>query len=104
MGDERSKSIFDFILKGKDINSEEHPSQAEDEYQNDFDRFMFGKSRETVPKNSDHKKIENGFLGQIDLNAVLDHVDTLMTSARELKPIIGKVKPYLNHFIDKHKS
>jgi hypothetical protein len=97
MEDERRRDPFDFMMK------ENHSSQETG--QNDpFDHFMFGGSRDSRDHRGDTNSNGSGILGQIDLGEVLYHVDTLISSARELKPLFGKVKPLLDHFIDKNKS
>ncbi|WLR53850.1 hypothetical protein LC048_15190 [Mesobacillus subterraneus] len=61
------------------------------------------------PRNNEEASEQNGksdsplnqYLGKIDLDEVMHHVDTLITSARELKPLMGKVKPLFDHFIEK---
>lgn len=86
----------------KAIDFELRRNQQEEEFDH-FDRFMFGRSR-NEEENKDQSENDSPFskyLGQIDLDEVMSHVDTLVTSARELKPLLGKVKPLLDHLIEK---
>ena len=98
MEDERTRDRFDFMMK------EKHHSSQENSQYDPFDHFMFGGSRDSRDHSGDTNSNGSGILGQIDLGEVLYHVDTLISSARELKPLFGKVKPYLDNFIDKNKS
>ena len=102
MEDERARDLFGFKLKR---DSEEQRGQGDPH----FDQFMFGRSRDKEEKDTSEQSAKsdaplNKYLGQIDLDEVMYHVDTLITSARELKPLVGKVKPLFDHFIEKNKS
>ena len=103
MEDGRARDLFGFKLKRE---NEESSNQQEQEYTH-FDHFMFGRPRdkeETSEQSVNNDSPLNKYLGQIDLDEVMYHVDTLITSARELKPLVGKVKPLFDHFIEKNKS
>ncbi|MEH7442798.1 hypothetical protein V7201_10880 [Bacillus sp. JJ1122] len=104
MGDERTRDAFDFMLGGNSKNLRDQSIHEENESENDFRHFMFGNSTEEETKARDNKSTGSGLLNQIDLGEVLYHVDTLITSAKELKPLFGKVRPYFDHLIDKNKS
>jgi len=104
MGDERNRDAFDFMLGGNGKNLRDQSIHEESESDNDFRHFMFGNSTGEETKARDSKSTDSGFLNQIDLGEILFHVDTLITSAKELKPLFGKVRPYFNHLIDKNKS
>lgn len=74
--------------------SEEHP----------FDRMMFGPSRskqshptEPKPRTEDKSDI----LNQINLEEIMGHVDALMGSAKELKPMFNKIRPLIDQFLKK---
>jgi hypothetical protein len=98
--DELKRDIFGFRI----YDHHEDPSQEMNDYDDSFDRFMFGNTKESVVQNERKPSNESGLLDQIDLGEVLHHVDTLMTSAKELKPLIGKVRPFLDLIMDKNKS
>jgi hypothetical protein len=101
MEEDRTRDRFDFMMK------EKHHSSQENSQYDSFDHFMFGGSRgsgDSRDHSGDTDSNGSGILSQIDLGEVLYHVDTLISSARELKPLFGKVKPYLDNFIDKNKS
>jgi hypothetical protein len=101
--DERTRDLFGFKLRRE---NEESSEQLEQEY-DPFDHFMFGRSRkteETSEESVNNVSPLNKYLGQIDLDEVMYHVDTLITSARELKPLMGKVRPLFDQFIEKNKS
>lgn len=103
MEDERTRDLFGFKLRR---NNEESSSQREQEYDH-FDQFMFGRPRnteETSEQTVNNDSPLSKYLEQIDLDEVMNHVDALIKSARELKPLVGKVKPLFDQFIDKNKS
>lgn len=50
--------------------------------------------------NGINKSIEQ-FLQNVDYMEVMHHVDTLMTSTKELKPLLNKIKPVLENLISK---
>ncbi|MGA9228116.1 MAG: hypothetical protein WB217_17345 [Mesobacillus sp.] len=104
MGDERTRDAFDFMLGGNGKNLRNQSINKESESDIDFRHFMFGNSTGEETKAGESKSTGSGFLSQIDLGEVLHHVDTLITSAKELKPLFGKVRPYFDHLIDKNKS
>ncbi|MBT2686409.1 hypothetical protein [Bacillus sp. ISL-37] len=103
MEDGRERDLFGFRLKR---DNEESSDQHEQEFAH-FDQFMFGRPRYNEESSEQSVKNDsplNKYLGQIDLDEVMYHVDTLITSARELKPLVGKVKPLFDHFMEKNKS
>lgn len=55
---------------------------------------------EETPSEGIHHKIGE-MLQNIDYIEAMKHVDTLMTSANELKPLLGKVKPLIESFTQK---
>ncbi|CAM3771589.1 hypothetical protein [Mesobacillus thioparans] len=103
MEDERARDLFGFKLRRND----QEASAGSGEEIDHFDRFMFGGQRD-IAENKDHPAEPSSplskYLDQIDLDAVMYHVDTLITSARDLKPLLGKVKPFFDQIIDKDKS
>lgn len=97
-------------------------------YQDPISKFMFGarfdeKEEDTAPEEqrerdwlfgnrpSRSKSAEQNPLNQIpfigerlqnlDYMEIMQHVDTLMNSANELKPLIRKIKPVLLDFLQK---
>ena len=101
MEDGKARDLFGFSL-----NRDHEEKSGQQEYDH-FDHFMFGRPRkkeEASEESNNNDSPLNKYLGQIDLDEVMYHVDTLITSARELKPLVGKVKPLFDHFIDKSKS
>lgn len=102
--EEKSRDPFNFNFRGR---NEEDASQSRNEV-NHFDSIMFGGRRGREENNANQSAENNAsllqLLGQIDLNEMMTHVDTLVTSAKELKPLWGKVKPFIGQWIDKTKS
>lgn len=68
--------------------------------------WLFGRRRPTPIKEEEppsegiHQKLGQ-MLQNIDYMEAMKHVDTLMTSANELKPLLGKVKPLIESFTQK---
>ena len=106
MDEDKNRDIFGFRLRPTDT---EHDDGGDDSrladggHGDSFSRFMFGGSRESEPL-TDKKNTSTRFLSHVDFDEVMNHVDTLISSAKELKPLFGKVRPYLDQFIAKNKS
>ncbi|RSD29389.1 hypothetical protein [Mesobacillus subterraneus] len=95
---ERPRDPFGFRFRDN-TEGESNSSRGNDP----LDRFMFGGPRNHEQNPESESTIGNA-LGQMDYEEVFKHVDTLITSARELKPLIGKVMPFIDQFMDKNKS
>ncbi|SEN14892.1 hypothetical protein SAMN05192533_109172 [Mesobacillus persicus] len=85
-------------------NTEEKHSFGNRKEEHPFDRMMFGPSRskhshptEPEPRTEDKKDI----LNQINLEEIMGHVDALMGSAKELKPMFNKIRPLIDQFLKK---
>jgi len=98
MADEELRDILG--IGRKDAKSDGNETEGRDDF---FSRFMFG-GREPEPVPEIKKAGVPRFLDDIDLDQLLSHVDTLITSAQELKPLFSKAKPYLEQFMNKQKS
>ncbi|KIY22952.1 hypothetical protein [Mesobacillus subterraneus] len=100
MEDEKARDPFGFKLKRKEQGYSEEPGQKSEF----FDRFMFGGKKSTdVSKDQPTEPAYpfSKYLDHIDLDEVMHHVDTLITSSKELKPLFGKIKPFFDQIIDK---
>jgi hypothetical protein len=104
LGEERKRDAFDFMLRGNEQGSRNHPNQEKTEHEHLARDFMFGDHRRNDRNDNESHSEGSSFLSQIDFDEVLHHVDTLISSAKELKPLFGKVRPYIDNFIDKNKS
>lgn len=62
--------------------------------------FDFFGNRNQKAGQHDQNSLEK-FLYNIDYVELMKHVDTLMTTAKELKPLIKQIKPYLKSFTRK---
>ena len=106
MDEDKNRDIFGFRLSPRDTehhDEEDHSRLTDGMREDPFDSFMFRRPREAKPQ-IDKKDDSNSLLGHVDIDEVMNHVDTLITSARELKPLFGKVRPFLEQFIEKNKS
>ena len=89
---EEAKGIEDWLFGGRGRSRNAHEA---DEW------LLGGKSRET--HESDNSPNENGtnILSNINLEELMGNIDTLMTSAHQLKPLLKKAEPLLEMFLKK---
>ncbi|WP_053361881.1 hypothetical protein [Bacillus sp. FJAT-27251] len=70
-----------------------------------FDRIMFGPGRTEERKTKDPSISGDVNLGQsqnqINLEEIMVHIDTLVDSARQLKPMFSKIRPFFDQFLKK---
>jgi len=65
-----------------------------------FDRLMFGSSR-----NKNHLAVEKkatetqAEANQVNLEEVMMHIDSLVGTAKQLKPMFSKIKPLFDQFL-----
>ncbi len=70
-----------------------------------FDRLMFG-SRQTSNHSTEKKagskvsEYEN-LLNQINIEEIMTNIDSLVGSAKQLKPMFNKIRPIFNQFLKK---
>jgi hypothetical protein len=66
------------------------------------DSWIFGinnEEKEAEIEQDEKFKAITDFLDQIDINLLMKNVDSSMTSANELKPLIKKVSPLIKKWI-----
>jgi hypothetical protein len=101
MSAEIKRDLFGFPIKDtREKNASEHDPENLKSV-NSFDSFMFGGPRRTEKQTEKKKYSYKGILDQIDVDEMVHHVDTLIGSAKELKPLFGNVRPLLQQFINK---
>lgn len=70
-----------------------------------FDRLMFGTRR--TPHHSDESKAEakmtedDNFLNHMNIEEIMTHIDSLVGSAKQLKPMFNNIRPLINQFFKK---
>lgn len=102
MSAERKRDLFGFPIRKAETNDEESSaSKKNPEDLKTFDTFMFGGARKEYSSKEKKKSSYSDILDQIDVDEVLHHVDNLIESARDLKPLLGKVRPVLDQFLNK---
>lgn len=102
MSTERTRDLFGFPIRKADASDEQVSVPKENsEVTNPFDTFMFGGTRKENSVKEKKKSSYSEILDQIDVDDVLHHVDNLIESAKGLKPLLGKVKPVLDQFLNK---
>ncbi|MCM3706879.1 MULTISPECIES: hypothetical protein [Cytobacillus] len=62
------------------------------------DWLLGGKSSETTERESSGKESENNILNNINLEELMGNIDTLISSAHHLKPLLKKAGPLLEMF------
>ncbi|MDP4085122.1 MAG: hypothetical protein Q8934_10985 [Bacillota bacterium] len=80
---------------GKDHH--ENKESAEDR----FNRFMFG-SGGKPPVHPENEQDERGPQDYYDYEEIMYNIDTLIESAKGLKPLYNKVYPYIQQFFKKN--
>lgn len=101
MAEKRNRDAFDFMLNRSEQPQNGHHVHEDTRSPDDVDSFLLGNRKAADHSNSKPAEQEKSMLGQLDWAEMFHHVDTLLESARELKPLFSKVKPYLDHFMDK---
>ncbi|WP_174730882.1 hypothetical protein [Mesobacillus harenae] len=67
-----------------------------------FDRMMFGPRATRVQPAPKHQKQKHEeILEQIDLEELMTHVDTLLNSYHQVKPMFKKLGPLIEQFVQK---
>jgi hypothetical protein len=70
-----------------------------------FDRLMFGSSRNKQHTDDEKKATETptegNLLNQVNLEEIMMHIDSLVGSAKQLKPMFSKIKPLFEQFLKK---
>jgi hypothetical protein len=70
-----------------------------------FDRLMFGPGRNKKQigeeKESADSSEEDNLLNQVNIEEIMMHIDSLVGSAKHLKPMFSKIKPLFEQFLKK---
>lgn len=81
---------------------DDHSFEKRSAEENPFDRLMFGPSRSKKPQSPEPKQEdESNILNQVNLEEIMGHIDALMGSAKELKPMFNKIRPLIDQFLKK---
>ncbi|MDE3838209.1 hypothetical protein C0966_02260 [Bacillus methanolicus] len=67
-----------------------------------FKRFMFGTRRRPTESKTQENRSNNAE-DQIDYMLLMENIDMLLDSAKQLKPLLNKITPFINQFIKKNK-
>ncbi|MDF2039287.1 hypothetical protein P2R12_20350 [Cytobacillus oceanisediminis] len=87
---EEAQGIDDWLFGGRSRNAHEA-----DEW------LLGGKSRETNERDNPPNENGNNILNNINFEELMGNIDTLMTSAHQLKPLLKKAGPLLEMFLKK---
>jgi hypothetical protein len=90
--------------KEEHIQSEiESPNPTETRYsEHPFDRLMFGPSQtKKHEKKPTETAGEDNLLNQVNIEEIMVHIDSLVGSAKQLKPMFSKIKPLFEQFLKK---
>ncbi|MBX9971968.1 hypothetical protein [Cytobacillus firmus] len=85
-----AQGIDDWLFGGRSRNAHEA-----DEW------LLGGKSRDTNERDYPPNENGNNILNNINLEELMGNIDTLMTSAHQLKPLLKKAGPLLEMFLKK---
>ncbi|MGM0902420.1 MAG: hypothetical protein ACQEXB_15140 [Bacillota bacterium] len=70
-----------------------------------FDRLMFGPGQNKRHLGDDKKpaetQAEDNLLNQVNLEEIMMHIDSLVGSAKQLKPMFSKIRPLFEQFLKK---
>jgi len=81
-----------------------NPTETEDN-EHPFDRLMFGSSRSKKQIGEEKKAVdtpaEDNLLNQVNIEEIMMHIDSLVGSAKHLKPMFSKIKPLFEQFLKK---
>ncbi|MGG0719099.1 hypothetical protein ABE096_16105 [Robertmurraya massiliosenegalensis] len=93
-----------FMFGERNTSSFEEPVKREEE---DWD-WILGSRASDKAETQNNKGTLNGLnksieelLQKVDYMEVMNHIDTLMASTKELKPLLTKIKPLLENFLSK---
>ncbi|UOE56769.1 hypothetical protein [Cytobacillus oceanisediminis] len=87
---EEAQGIDDWLFGGRSRNAHEA-----DEW------LLGGRSRETNERDNPPNENGNNILNNINLEELMGNIDTLMTSAHQLKPLLKNAGPLLEMFLKK---
>lgn len=101
---EESKEQVEIDPFSRLMFGDRRPYKQEDNSSRKEHDWLFG-SKPSRESTRDNSSFLNGSLGdylqKVDYIEIMNHVDTLMASANELKPLIKKVKPVIESFLNK---
>ncbi|MBT2708684.1 hypothetical protein [Bacillus sp. ISL-47] len=109
--DEQETDPFTQFLFGPNARRNRHleeEKQGEEDFEKDLERrsrhqnddWLFGGSRRPQEDDSLNGKV-NHLLNNINYEELMNNIDTLMTSASQLKPLLKKASPFLEQFLKK---
>jgi hypothetical protein len=90
-------------------NSQEFPKQNEhssfDSQSNRIDDWVFGFKRKEPTQSSPtiQNQIEN-LINNVDIELLMETFDTIVTSSKQLKPLMKEITPFFHRFSKKFKS
>lgn len=102
--------------RGKDTDAlnkeDDYHEEGKDEDNSSRDNdWLFGRKRDHRPlsffgnRKQEHRQQEKypleNLLQNLDYGKLMNHVDGFMNSAKELKPLVNQIKPYLKSFTQK---
>lgn len=102
---EIQRDPFSKLMFGKGRTSHDKTTEEEGSQHEQYD-WLLGRKHPIPPKGEEssseglHHTIGR-FMQNIDYVETMKHIDTLMTSANELKPLLSKVKPIIETFTQK---
>ncbi|EIJ81863.1 hypothetical protein PB1_02950 [Bacillus methanolicus PB1] len=84
------------------VNESKDIPEIDEEEDDPFTRFMFGPRRRPSERKTQNNHSKNT-VDQIDYMLLMENIDMLLDSAKQLKPLLNKITPFINQFIKKNK-
>lgn len=96
-GDSRRRTTNDF----KEENEGDKRENDSFESKRSVDPFGFGRRPHAEKESKNDFGTIGTLLQNLDYNELMNQIDTIMTSANELKPLLKELKPLVESFIQK---
>jgi hypothetical protein len=75
-------------------------SELVEEKEDPFRRFMFGPRRRPAERDASNSRSDKAE-DEIDYMLLMENIDALIDTAKQLKPLFNKITPFINQFIKK---
>ncbi|WP_077211182.1 hypothetical protein [Bacillus dakarensis] len=90
------------IRKEQDsFESQNYDDDKDNLHVNERDWLFGGRGVSSANKEKNEKQTFTDYLSNVDYIELMHHVNTFMNSTKELKPLVNKLKPYLEAFLHK---
>ncbi|GLB58897.1 hypothetical protein [Cytobacillus sp. NCCP-133] len=94
----------DWLFGGRDRESIRNDDWLFGGRSSDFyekEEMLFGRSKDSHGDDNSLNSKVNSILNNVNLEELMNNIDTLMSSANQLKPLLKKASPFLEQFLKK---